>query len=340
MIENVNVGILSIGSYVPEEIHDFNYISEQSGIPAEVVRDKFGIKQVHKAGPDESVSDMGTKAALKALEAAGLSPLDIDMVVYCGSEYKDYYLYNCAAQIKYNIKADNAESFEIHNLCSAGVYSLKVLKSMMITDERLQKVLVVSSSKEGDLINYKDSDSRFMFNFGDGAAAWILERNLGRNVILETAMISDGQFAADVSTPGIGCVNFGNFDNMPKEDRYLRVRDVKDMKRRLDPITLGYFYKVMDLAVERSGYKPADVGFLAPIHMKKSMLMGILEHFELTEDKTFLLVDYGHVQSADCFISMLEGSKCGRLQDGDIVVTVSAGTGYTWASTVIKWGPL
>ncbi len=340
MYENHNVGIKCIGAYVPEGIHDAKYISEASGIPEEVVRDKFGIKLVHKAGPEESVSDMGTKAALRALEAGGVDPLELDMVVYCGSEYKDYYLFNCAARIKYNIKADNAESFEIHNLCSAGVYSLKILKSMMLVDERLKKVLVVSSSKEGDLINYKDSDSRFMFNFGDGAAAWILERDLGKNVILETAMIVDGQFATDVSTPGIGCVNFNNFDNMAWEDRFLRVRDVKDMKLRLDPITLGNFYKAMDLAVERSGYKPADVGYVAPIHMKKSMLDGILEHFELTDDNTFLLVDYGHVQSADCFISMMEGEQRGKLKDGDIVVTVSAGTGYTWASTIIKWGPL
>ncbi len=338
MYESHNVGIRSIGAYVPECIHDAEYISLKSGIPEDVVRDKIGIKQVHKAGDGESVSDMGTKAALQALERGGVAPSDIDLVVYCGSEYKDYYLFNCAARIKHNIRADNAESFEIHNLCSAGVYSLKIIKAMMLVDERLKKALVVSSSKEGDLINYKDSDSRFMFNFGDGAAAWILERDLGRNVILETAMIVDGQFASDVSVPGVGCANFRNFDNMPFEDRFLRVRDVKDMKARLDPVSLNHFYEAMDKAVERSGYRSSDVGFLAPIHMKKSMLDGILDHFGLPQHKTFLLSDYGHVQSADCFISMMEGERLGRLCDGDIVVAVSAGTGYTWASTVIKWG--
>lgn len=332
-----NVGIRSVGSYVPEGIRDSAYISEASGIPEYVVREKFGIKQVHRAGAEDTVSAMGAKAARSAL--GDLSPEELDAVVYCGSEYKDYYMFNCAAKIKQDIGATNAIAFEIHNLCSAGVFSLKVLKAMMLQDESLKKVLLVSSSKEGDLINYKNSDSRFMFNFGDGAAAVVLERDLGRNVILETSMIVDGRFAADVSVPGIGCVNRGDMDNLTYEDRHLRVRDLKDMKTRLDPITLGNFYKVMDEAVERSGCKKEDVGFLAPIFMKKSMLLGILDHFGLSEEKTYLLEDYGHCQSADCFLAIEQGLRHGRLADGDVIVTVSAGTGYSWASTVIKWGP-
>lgn len=336
MKKNHTVGIRSIGSYVPAGIRDSQYISDASGIPEPVIREKFGIKQVHKAGPEESVSAMGVNAALRALD--GFDPKELDMVVYCGSEYKDYYLFNCAAKIKEDIGAVHAVSFEVHNLCSAGVYSLKILKSMMLTDEKLRYVLLVSSSKEGDLINYKDTDSRFMFNFGDGAAAALLERDLGRNVILESAMIVDGRFATDVYVPGVGCNNRANFEHMTREDNFLRVRDLTDMKRRLDPITLNNFYTVMERAAAESGYAKEDVGFIAPISMKKSMLTGLLDHFGLTEDKSFLLEDYGHCQSADCFLAIEEGLKHGRLADGDLAILVAAGTGYTWASTAVKWG--
>lgn len=337
-MEKINIGIRSLGSYVPEGIRDSFYISEKSGIPEPVIREKFGIKQVHKAGPDESVADMGAKAAMAALK--DLTPEDLDLVVYCGSEYKDYYMFNCAARIKELIGAKNAASFEVHNLCSAGVYSLKILKGMMRDDPSLKYVLLVSSSKEGDLINYADTESRFMFNFGDGAAAAVLERGLDRNIILGTSMIVDGQFSTDVSVPGIGCVNRDNFDNMIYEDRFLRVKNLPDMKSRLDPVTLPNFLRVMDEAVERSGYKNSDVNFVAPICMKKSMLIGLLDHFGLSEDNSFLLEDYGHCQSADWFLSVEEGLNHGRLHDGDLVVTIAAGTGYTWASTCIKWGPV
>ena len=332
-----HVGIRSIGSYVPAQIRDSAWIARASGIPEPVIREKFGIRQVHRAGPEDTVSAMGVKAARRAMD--GLAPEELDMVVYCGSEYKDYYMFNCAAKIAWELGAKNAVAFELHSLCSAGVYALKVLKAMMLQDESLRRVLVVSSSKEGDLINYADSDSRFMFNFGDGAAAAVLERDLGRNVILETCMIVDGQFACDVSVPGIGCVNRDKFDAMTYEDRFLRVRDLPDMKKRLDPITLGNFLKVMDQAVERSGRTGADVGFVAPICMKKSMLAGLLAHFGLTEENSFLLDEYGHCQSADCYLAIEQGLKCGRLHDGDLIVTVSAGTGYSWASTCIQWGP-
>lgn len=336
-MDKINVGIRSIGTYVPEGIRDSFYISEKSGIPEPIIREKFGIRQVHKAGPEESVADMGAKAAVAALK--DMSAEDLDLVIYCGSEYKDYYMFNCAARIKELIGARNAASFEVHNLCSAGVYSLKILKSMMRDDPSLQRALLVSSSKEGDLINYADTESRFMFNFGDGAAAAVLERGLDRNIILETSMIVDGQFSTDVSVPGIGCVNRGSIGGIPYEDRFLRVKNLPDMKRRLDPVTLPNFFKVMDQAVELSGYQKSDVNYVAPICMKKSMLIGLLDHFGLSEENSFLLEDYGHCQSADWLLSVEEGLRHGRLKDGDLVVTIAAGTGYTWASTCIKWGP-
>lgn len=335
---NCNIGIRSIGIYVPAGIRDSRYIGEASGIPEAVIREKFGIKQVHKAGPEETVSFMGAQAARRAL--GKFDPRDLDLVVYCGSEYKDYYLFNCAAKIQHDLGAVNAAVFEVHNLCSAGVWSLKILKSMMVMDPSLRHVLLVSSSKEGDLINYKDQDSRFMFNFGDGAAAVLLERGLDRNIILESAMIADGQFAEDVSVPGVGCKNFDHFAQMPWEDHFLRVMDVKSMKERLDPITLQNFAGVIAQAADKSGFGRDHIDFVAPIFMKSSILGYLMEQFGLSEDNTFVLDEYGHCQSADCFISLVEGEKCGRLKAGDRAVLVAAGTGYTWAATGIQWGPV
>lgn len=328
------VGIRSLAHYVPEDLRTSQYIADQSGIPEEVIREKFGIKHIHKAPPEESVTDMGVKAARRAL--GDVNPLELDMVVYCGSEYKDYYLFNAAARIAGELGADNAAVFEIHNLCSAGVWSLKVLKSMMLQDEDLKKVLLVSSSKEGDLINYQDDASRFMFNFGDGAAAVLLERDYRRNVILESAMIADGRFARDVSVPGVGSVNFQEFRQMPGGDEFLRVTDVQNMKERLDPITLPNFLEVMKRAAAKSGFEQID--FVAPIFMKRSILLNLLAELGLSEEQTYVLEEFGHCQSADSFISLIEGEKMGRLKDGDRAILVAAGTGYTWAATGIQWG--
>ena len=91
------IGIERMGYYVPEAVQTSEYIAAASGIPREVIEGKFGIKQRHKAGPGEQVTDLGVKACLEAL--GGLDPAELDLVVYCGSEYKDYYLFNAAPYI-------------------------------------------------------------------------------------------------------------------------------------------------------------------------------------------------------------------------------------------------
>ncbi len=333
----INIGIKSIGIYVPEGIRDSKWISGASGIPEDIIKSKFGINMIHKAAADETVSDMAVSASKKTLN--GFNPEKIDLVVYCGSEYKDYYLYNCAAAIQYEIGAVNANAFEIHSLCSAGVYSLKILKSMMQTDPELENVLLVSSSRESDLIDYTNSRSRFMFNFGDGAAAVLLQRGYDRNVILETHMITDGQFAEDVSVTTVGCRNYECLYENGLESRYiLDVPNLSSMKERLDPVTLSNFIKVIETSIVKSGYKYTDVSYLASIFMKRSILLNILEYFKLLEENSFVLEDYGHCQSADAFISLDKGIETGRIKDGDLIVLFGAGTGYTWAATSVKWG--
>ena len=333
-MNDVTVGIASIGYYVPPLVHDADWIAAASGIPADVVRNKFGIHQVRRAGAGDSVSAMGVKAARDCL--GGFDPAALDMVVYCGSEYKDYYLFNCAAQMAYELGATNAAVFEVHNLCSGGVWSLKVLKAMMIQDPALRHVLLISSSREGDLIDYQDTQSRFMFNFGDGAAAALLERGCERNVIMESAMIVDGRFAKSVSLPSVGCEAFTMGDAPTPIDRHLRVSDAAQMKHDLDPITFDNFVAAIGSAARRSGFEAID--FLASIFMKRSILAELLSRFGLTEANTHILEEYGHCQSADCFIALARGEAAGALKPGDRAVLVSAGTGYTWAATAVRWG--
>lgn len=331
-----SIGIRNIGIYVPPKIKDSIKISELSGIPEDIIREKFGIIHVHEAVDEETVSYMGIEAAKKALN--GFDPEKLDLVVYCGSEYKDYYLYNCAAKIQHELGAINANAFEIHSLCSAGVYSLKVIKSMMLCDDNINHVLIVSSSKETQIINYKNHNSRFMFNFGDGAAAVLLEKGLNKNIILETHMISVGQFADDVAVYGIGCKNFNKFKDIKCEDKFLDVPDMQRMKEKLDLITLDNFNNVIEESIKKSGYSRNDIKFIAPIFMKRSILTNILQRYNLTEENSFVLEEYGHCQSSDAFISLYEGYKRGRLKDGNVAVLLGAGTGYTWAATAVRWG--
>jgi len=120
----------------------------------------------------------------------------------------------------------------------------------------------------------------------------------------------------------------------------LDVKDQKSMKERLDPVSLRNFNAVIDISLKKSGYSKSQANYIAPIFMKKSMLNEILKEYSLTEENSFILQDYGHCQSADAFISIVEGLRNGRLKDGDVAVLLGAGTGYTWAATTVLWGEL
>ncbi len=345
------IGIRSIGVYYPENIETSDDIAKMSGIPEEVIREKFGIESKHKAEIGETVSDMCVKASMDCIRGV-IQPGDIDLIIYHGSEYRDYYLYNCSADIQNKLGAVNAKTFEVHNLCSSGALSLQLAKSLLITQPELENVLLVVGTRESDLVDYKNSRARFMFNFGDGAAACLVQRGYEKNQILETDMITDGRFAADVAVYGIGNVNYHKNKIVDKNLQNVEAATVENsigyygldvanpdkMKEQLDPISLPNFCRVIAGAVEKSGYGKTDIDFLAPIFMKKSILNLILGEFGMTDEQSFILKNFGHVQSADAYISVYEGLKLGKINEGDLVVMLGAGTGYSWAATAVRWG--
>ncbi len=338
MQKQVSVGIKNIGLYFPENIITSNEIALKSGIPEEVIIEKFGIKQKHKSTPDENTSNMALKAARKTL--VNFNPENLDLILYHGSEYKDYYLYNLAARVQYELGAVNAYAFEIHSLCSSGALSLKVARDMMSGDPDLENVLLITASKEEDFIDYQNLDSRFMFNFGEGAAGVLLKRNCQENIILGNHTITDGSFANDVAVYNIGSKHFNSTrqENLNISDCILDVADIDSMRERLNAVTERNFYRVIETSVEKSGYTSEDINYLALIHMKKSFLDGILDRYNLDSNGSFLLNNYGHCQSADAYIAVKKGVKMGRIKEGDLVVLVGAGTGYTWSATCVRWG--
>ncbi len=352
LIRDVPIGIRNIGVYYPDRIMTSKELAELSGIPEKVIREKFGIESKRKAEPMDTVSEMCVKAARNSIDGI-VEPAEIDLIIYHGSEFRDYYLYNCSAQIQHKLGATNAKSFEVHNLCSSGPLALQLAKSLMLVNPEIKNALLVVGTRESDLIDYQNERARFMFNFADGAAACLLQRGYAKNEILQTEMITDGSFATDVAVYAIGNANypkaprieqdFRKFENTKAQGERvsyygLDVLDPVSMKERLDAVSLVNFVKVIRQAAEKSGYSAQQIGFLAPIFMKSSILHHILDQFNMTPEQSFILKNFGHVQSADAYISVYEGLKLGRIHADDLVIMLGAGTGYSWAATAVKWG--
>ncbi|MGH3025307.1 MAG: 3-oxoacyl-ACP synthase, partial [Gaiellaceae bacterium] len=240
------VGLVATASYLPERWMPAAEIGELAGIPEQVIVEKFGLRGKHIAAPDEHVSDLSVKAAQALLDETGIDPASIDVVVYYGSMYKDYAVWQAAPHIAYRIGASNAFAVEYDNVSHGTSIALRVARDLLRAEPELQRVLMVAACRESYLLDYTNARSRFMFNFGDGAVAGLLTGDADRNELLGAHAITDGSYSLQVKVPGGGSVDPGGY-------RFLDVADPASMKGGLDQVSLPNFVAVARGAVERSG---------------------------------------------------------------------------------------
>ncbi len=333
-----DIGLIGWGIDTPQKVLDYRAIAQRSGIPPEVIRDKFGINRLYEAGPDDQASQMSERAARRALEVAGLTPANLDLIVYHGSEYKDHIVWNAATKIQQRLGAVNAYAFEVYSLCAGAGVALNMVGPMMQADPGLRNVLLVAASREGDLLDYTNQRGRFMFNFGAGAGALILRRDHPVNRLMGTAVITDPTLADTVVMPAGGSLHPPSERTLRENMHVLDVPDVDYMRDRLGEVSLPNFIEVIRRAVEKGGFTLRDIGFLGITHMKPSFHAEILDRLGLRPEQAVYLSDYGHIQSADQAIALYEGLRQGKIKDGDLVVLAGAGTGYTWSAAAFKWG--
>ena len=330
------VGIVGWGTYFPNQIETAADLVPRTSIPESVLREKMGIRQRHVASAEETVTMMATRASQAAIQQAGISPQQINLVISHGSEHKDHLVWNAAAMVQHRVGALNAYAFEMYALCAGAPIAMNMARAMMQTDPRLQYVLLAAGSRENDLINFQNERSRFMFNFGAGGGAMLLQRGLDRNVILGASAFTDGSLSEAVILTEAA---IGSEPEIVGELRgRLDVTDPVYMAERLGETSLDNFVKVIREAVETSGASLEDVSFLGITHMKRSFYLQILEAVGLKPEQSVYLEDYGHVQSVDQVLAIELGLAQDKIRPGDLIVLAGAGTGYTWSAIAVRWG--
>ena len=225
----------------------------------------------------------------------------------------------------------------MYALCAGAPIAIQAARNMMRLDRRLENVLLVSASRENDLIDFSNMRTRFMFNFGAGAGALIFRRGQEHNQVLESAVRTDGSLADTVvmtrlRTASRCCRAMGTLHGR------LDVHNAEYMAARLGEVSLARFVEVITEAVTESGCSMSDLRFLGITHMKRSFYQEILSAVGLTPEQSVYLEHYGHIQSVDQALALSLGLQQGKIQPGDLIVLAGAGTGYTWSASAIRWG--
>jgi 3-oxoacyl-[acyl-carrier-protein] synthase-3 len=332
------VGIAAVGAYIPEKSITAAEIAERTGIPEQVIVEKFGLRRKPLPGPDDHPNAMAVRAAQDALSRSGIDPLEIDVVLCTTEEYKEYPLWTAGIKLAYDIGATRAWAVDVQMRCGTTVAALRMAKALMLAEPGVSTVLIAGGYRNGDLVDYANPRSRFLINLSAGAGALILRRDHPRNRLLGSAVIVDGSFSLDVIVPAGGTVEPLTGEGIEGRRNMLEVPDPEGMKARLDKPSMENFLRVIDMALTESGYGREDIGYLNILHMKRSAHEAVLRELGLRDDQTYYLSDFGHIGQQDAMLSIKLGLESGRLREGDVMVIVAAGIGYAWGASVIKWG--
>lgn len=323
--------------WLPESYEDSAFIAESSGVPEHIVREKMGIVRKCRAKPDEHPSMMAVEASKKVLR--GLDPHSIDMVLWTGSEHKDYPVWSAGIFVQRELGLKNAHAFDLSARCSTNVLALRVAKSLMTTDPSIRRVLLCGGHRTGDLVNYRDPNARFLYNLSDGGSAMLLEKREDESlvkgaVVGESSLVTDGDFSLDVIIPA-GGTRQRVYDSKNREDFYLQVPDVQGMRERLAEKSLSNFVDVIKTAALKTSSRPID--YLALLHMKRSAHDALCGELELKEQQSIYMSHYGHFGAPDQVLSLGLAEQRRILKTNDHVVMASAGIGYTWSAISLIW---
>lgn len=357
MTDTPAVGIVAVGTYAPEPVMTAADIAAASGIEEWVIREKFGITRKHVPGPNDHTNQMAIWAAQDCLARCHIKPDEIDLVLCTTEEWKEYLLWTAGIKLAYEIGATRAWAIDVQMRCGTTIAALKMAKDMMIADPDINTVLIAGGYRNGDLIDYRNHRTSFMFNLAAGGGALLLRRDWPRNHMLGSHLMSDGLMSEHVLVPASGTVRFPTDEARTQGLFYLDLVQPEAMKERLNAVSMDNWMHCIDEALRKSRggfsadeqimadeqeetrpYTRADIGFLNVLHMKPSAHLDMLKRLGLREDQSVYLSEYGHIGQQDAMFSIAEGLKQGRLKDGDLMVIVAAGIGYAWGAGCVRWG--
>ena len=336
----MNIGIAGLGLYIPDGRMTAKEIAKATnGVwTEEAVINKLGIVQKAMPLEGDGTQEMGVRAALDALEDAKMSPLEIDVILCIGEEWKEYPLTTSALYIQGQIGATNAWGIDVQNRCCTTISAMKMAKDMLLADEEVNVIMIVGGYRNGDFVDFADPNLSMMYNLSAGGGALILKKGLKKNLLLGSHIKADGSFARDAGVE-IGGINQPfTKENIEEGYKSLRIMNPQHMKDGLNKVSMANWYECIDKALAKSNLTREDIDYCGILHFKKSMHNLMLSDLGLTEDQSIYLSDYGHMGQIDQILILKLAEKEGKLKEGSIVLLIAAGIGYVWSANVIRWG--
>ncbi|MEO6445244.1 MAG: beta-ketoacyl-ACP synthase III [Gemmatimonadaceae bacterium] len=322
--------IAGMGMYAPPRVMtNSEFAAMGLETTDEWIYQRTGIRERHVAGPDESNCSMSAAAARVAMERAGVTAAELDVIVL-GTASPDRLLPSTAVDLQAELGASKAAAFDVMAACSSFLYGLIVAEGLMLSGDA-ETILVVGTEMLTTIVDWQDRSTCVLF--GDGSGAAVLKRSHNGTGILSSFMRSDGKLAELLYRPSGGAVK--PFDAGVLHDRsfYVKMEGREVFKHAVRSMS-----EAADRALERAKLTGADIDVMIPHQANVRIIEATARHAGIPMDKVFVNVQrYGNTSSASVPIALEEAISCGRITPGMTVLLVAFGAGFTWASLVIRF---
>lgn len=326
----MNTTILGTGSYLPEKVLTSAELGERLGVGEQWILNKTGIKERRIANHDEITSDLAARAAECALQSAGLSAGDIDLIVLATAT-KDRPIPATASVVQAKIGATRACAFDIDAACTGFIYGLVAAHSMLMADAGRQTALLIGAELYSRFLDYEDR--RTCVLLGDGAGAVVLAKTDDGDGLLANALVSEGSRCDLVQIPAGGSHLPSTADTVQARAHFLTMqgREVRDLAAKVVPDLVDGLLKATDLAI-------GDVRLIVPHQANGVMLSEWAETLNLEPGQMHTTVrNYGNTGAASVPITLDDGVRNRRIIKDDIVLFVAFGGGMTWGGATMRW---
>jgi 3-oxoacyl-[acyl-carrier-protein] synthase-3 len=327
----LSVFIRAIGVHTPERTLTNAELSKMVDTSDEWIKTRSGIAERRIAGPGENPSDMGAKAAAKALGRAGLTPADVDLLIVATmTPDVPFPSTACLLQAKLGLRRD-IPCFDVSAACSGFVYALQVAKDMMRSGS-YRRALVVGAEKLSSVVDWSDRTTCVLF--GDGAGAALLETTTEPDVgLLGNLLGADGNNAELLHCAAGGSAAPATADSLRDGKHFLRMNG-KEVFRHAVRVMAESCERVL----AKCGVKSEQVAWFIPHQANIRILEAVASQLNVGMDRfPSNLERYGNTSAASIPLALEEAWSSGKLKHGDLVLIVAFGAGLTWGATLLRW---
>ena len=327
----LSVFIRAIGVHTPERTLTNAELSKMVDTSDEWIKTRSGIAERRIAGPGENPSDMGAKAAAKAIQRAGLTPADVDLLIVATmTPDVPFPSTACLLQAKLGLRRD-IPCFDVSAACSGFVYALQVAKDMMRSGA-YRRALVVGAEKLSSVVDWSDRTTCVLF--GDGAGAALLETTTEKNVgLLGNLLGADGNNAELLHCVGGGSAAPATADSLRDGKHFLRMNG-KEVFRHAVRVMAESCERVL----AKCDVKSEQVAWFIPHQANIRILEAVASQLNVGMDRfPSNLERYGNTSAASIPLALEEAWQGGKIKHGDLVLIVAFGAGLTWGATLLRW---